>query len=342
VLELGQQFSYRHLTQRSVLSAVCGLELSGNCSISSDRARRDDRTRWLLDQAAAEAGTTSSLDGADRDPTQPAAGHRPRSVAGRDAPSARAASLASSAALPVPTRCRRGRGPYADPYAAHSRTSRSPGGWFALVMPLVGPVGRRHRGRLAPLGGVERPRRVVRFARLMHRHGRVLGVPSARAASGGNQMPTTSSPSVRTAAPTRFDPSTQRRSAVGVGHAECLHSGCWALRPARRCGCRTGTGRRWRRCGPAARRGQAAPSRALLAGGPARWHREVRRSGGAAGPGAQRTRGGRRRRLTSRQTAAHSRWGSGRRRAKTIVATPRSSWPWRSVWEPGSVTARQA
>jgi hypothetical protein len=78
---------------------------------------------------------------------------------------ARAASLASSAALPVPTRCRRGRGPYADPYAAHSRTSRSPGGWFALVMPLVGPVGSKHRGRLAPLGGMERPRRKERFAR---------------------------------------------------------------------------------------------------------------------------------------------------------------------------------
>jgi hypothetical protein len=71
VLELGQQLSYGHLTQCSVLSAVCGVELGGNCSISSDRTRRDDRTRWLLDQAAAEAGTTSSLDGADRDPSRP-------------------------------------------------------------------------------------------------------------------------------------------------------------------------------------------------------------------------------------------------------------------------------
>jgi hypothetical protein len=39
------------------------------------------------------------------------------------------------------------------------------------------------------LGGVERPRRVVRFARLIHRLGRVLGGPAARAASGGNPMP---------------------------------------------------------------------------------------------------------------------------------------------------------
>jgi hypothetical protein len=37
-----------------------------------------------------------------------------------------------------------------------------------------------------PSGGVERPRRVVRFARLIQRRGRILGVPSARAASGGN------------------------------------------------------------------------------------------------------------------------------------------------------------
>jgi hypothetical protein len=33
---------------------------------------------------------------------------------------------------------------------------------------------------------VERPRRVVRFARLIHRRGRVLGGPAVRAAYGGN------------------------------------------------------------------------------------------------------------------------------------------------------------
>jgi hypothetical protein len=37
-----------------------------------------------------------------------------------------------------------------------------------------------------PLGGVERPGRKERFARLIHRPVRVLGVPSARAAYGGN------------------------------------------------------------------------------------------------------------------------------------------------------------
>ena len=41
--------------------------------------------------------------------------------------------------------------------------------------PFGGPVGRKNRGRLAPLGGVERPRRAVRFARLIHRRGRALG-----------------------------------------------------------------------------------------------------------------------------------------------------------------------
>jgi hypothetical protein len=39
---------------------------------------------------------------------------------------------------------------------------------------------------MAPLGGMERPRRAVRFARLIHRRGRDLGGPSARAAFGGN------------------------------------------------------------------------------------------------------------------------------------------------------------
>jgi hypothetical protein len=33
---------------------------------------------------------------------------------------------------------------------------------------------------------MERPRRVVRFARLIHRRGRVLGGPAVRAAFGGS------------------------------------------------------------------------------------------------------------------------------------------------------------
>jgi hypothetical protein len=39
-------------------------------------------------------------------------------------------------------------------------------------------------GAVCPLGGVERPRRKERFARLMQWHGRVFGGPSVRAACG--------------------------------------------------------------------------------------------------------------------------------------------------------------
>jgi hypothetical protein len=53
-----------------------------------------------------------------------------------------------------------------------------------------------HVPLIAPLGGVERPRRKERFARLIQRCVRVLGGPSVRAASGGNQTPTASLPSV--------------------------------------------------------------------------------------------------------------------------------------------------
>jgi hypothetical protein len=49
--------------------------------------------------------------------------------------------------------------------------------------------GLRVSGAVCPLGGVVRPRRVVRFARLIHRHGRVLSGPSVRAACGGNLKP---------------------------------------------------------------------------------------------------------------------------------------------------------
>jgi hypothetical protein len=52
------------------------------------------------------------------------------------------------------------------PYAREVRTPRRPDGGSPLVVPLVGPVGRTTRGRLAPRGGVVRPRRMVRFARL--------------------------------------------------------------------------------------------------------------------------------------------------------------------------------
>ena len=42
---------------------------------------------------------------------------------------------------------------------------------------------------ISPIGGVERPCRVVRFARLIHRRVRALGRPAAGAACGGNSDP---------------------------------------------------------------------------------------------------------------------------------------------------------
>jgi hypothetical protein len=83
---------------------------------------------------------------------------------GGDAPSARAASLASTAALPVPAAGqpwpRRGtptliptRISTLIPTPATRVPPHRPRAPFALVMPLVGLVGRKNRGRLAPLGG---------------------------------------------------------------------------------------------------------------------------------------------------------------------------------------------
>src|SRR5215218_3326924 len=62
--------------------------------------------------------------------------------------------------------------------------------WAQAVRTLQGLACRTaFRGILAPLGGVERPRRKVRFVRLIDRRGRDLGVPSSRAASGGSLKP---------------------------------------------------------------------------------------------------------------------------------------------------------
>jgi hypothetical protein len=48
---------------------------------------------------------------------------------------------------------------------------------------------RRYTSGLGPLGGVVRPRRVVCFARLIHRRGRVVGGLLVRAACGGDLEP---------------------------------------------------------------------------------------------------------------------------------------------------------
>jgi hypothetical protein len=114
--------------------------------------------------------------------------HRPRRVA-VDAPSARAASLASSAALPRPpvdglTRPNSeaadppGNPPVIPPVIPPATDGGGHPTLLAAVRPgqgpFGGPVGRKNRGRLAPLGGVERPRRKERFARLIHRRVRAF------------------------------------------------------------------------------------------------------------------------------------------------------------------------
>jgi hypothetical protein len=129
---------------------------------------------------------------------------RPRRVAVVDAPLARAASLASSAALARPPGdgltgpSSRAAGPPGIPpvnppvIPPATDGGGSPSPLTAVLpgqVPFGGPVGRKERGRLAPLGGVVRPRRVVRFARLIHRRGRVCGGPAVRAACGGDLMP---------------------------------------------------------------------------------------------------------------------------------------------------------
>jgi hypothetical protein len=101
-LEGCQQFSYRHLTQRSVPSAECGLELSGNCSISPTER---DGTTGLVGCWIRRPPKPAPLPASMALTETPASRRTPAAVrGGKGRPSARAASLASSAALPVPTR----------------------------------------------------------------------------------------------------------------------------------------------------------------------------------------------------------------------------------------------
>jgi hypothetical protein len=73
VLELSKQFSYRHPTQRSVLSAVCGLDLgdAARSARPSAMGRSDSfaagsggrRSRRVGDEVVADAGQTPPLVG---------------------------------------------------------------------------------------------------------------------------------------------------------------------------------------------------------------------------------------------------------------------------------------
>ncbi len=68
-------------------------------------------------------------------------------------------------------------------YPAPNGTARS-----CWLCPFGGQSTARTAADWPPYGGVERPRRVVRFARLMHRRVRALDGPSARAGFGGDPM----------------------------------------------------------------------------------------------------------------------------------------------------------
>ena len=119
----------------------------------------------------------------DRNHGQPLAGGHGR-WQGEDAPSACAASLASSAALPHPP----GRRPH----------PAKLGGWRPYDNPYVNPYvipcaasgvpfpAWPHLSWSCPLGGWCGQAEWMRFARLIHRPGRVLGGPAVRAAFGGN------------------------------------------------------------------------------------------------------------------------------------------------------------
>ena len=77
-----------------------------------------------------------------------------------------------------------GDGPYASlrTRLAYPLALRKAGSCWSC--PLVGPVGRKNRGRLAPPQGEWSGRaRAVRFARLIQRRGRDLGGPAVRAPS---------------------------------------------------------------------------------------------------------------------------------------------------------------
>ena len=77
--------------------------------------------------------------------------------------------------------------PYASPYAGHPRTPSLLGGRIpAGQTPSWGQSAAKTAADWPPSGGVERPGRKVRFARLMQRPVCVLGGPAVRDACSGN------------------------------------------------------------------------------------------------------------------------------------------------------------
>ena len=145
-------------------------------------AMPQSQARW---EPARSAPASIAL---DRDPGQPPAAGHGRWREG-DAPSARAASLASSAALlyapddaAYPARWRAG-GPYVIPYVIPYALGCVPLALLAERIragqsPSWGQSAANTAADWPPSGGVERPGRVVRFARLIGRRVRVFAVRS--------------------------------------------------------------------------------------------------------------------------------------------------------------------
>ena len=132
-------------------------------------------------------------------PGTPPAGHWPWSVVGR---AFGACCFAGKLRSPAPPAGRPGAlgswwpaTPYVIPYVnphviPYARGVRTPSPAGRRITAGHAPAGGQSAAKTAadwpPSGGVERPRRKERFARLIQRHVRVLGGPSARAAFGGN------------------------------------------------------------------------------------------------------------------------------------------------------------
>ena len=106
----------------------------------------------------------------------------------RDAPSARAASLASSAALPGPPDDGLTR-PTSGATTPMATSTSIPTAFPAPPMAYPTHPACRHLRWPCSLGGLERPGRKERFGRLIQRPVRVLGGPAVRAACGGDLKP---------------------------------------------------------------------------------------------------------------------------------------------------------
>ena len=157
------------LPQWDVSPGLLATRLAGRLVVPAGRAARWSRAN-VRHPAPAQARTARPFV-LDRLPGPSRAGHgRWR---GGDAPSARAASLASSAALPgYRTRASPGPTPGRRPLRQSLRQSLRHS--LRRRWRTPSPAGGQDRRRSCPLGGVERPRRAVRFARLIHRRVRAF------------------------------------------------------------------------------------------------------------------------------------------------------------------------